>query len=254
MMHGQGRILVFKNEYLCWDPSEAHSSPNTLHCITMESVVRNLSVCSVDSMNDEQRLRKKPVCLEITMLASSSEACEPMRLHAKIQLANDSTLSIWKRRQGVYLIAFETWDNIKYLQISNVEGHVVAFGGLLLLPSLTHVRVDSRTMLMSLAHNSLWTNGEDTLHNIGVVAMTRHDDLNADVPSIELDGDSWFWDEVAPLSSWRACIERVLLTTMADKRELNEEQGLRTKRCEYLFRESLKVLHEMADRNDVRLS
>ena len=255
MTHGQGRILVFKNEYLCWDPSEANSSPNTVYCTTLQSVVENLSMCSIDFMNYEQRGGKKPSCVDITMLAFASDACdtEPTRSHSKIQLTNESTLSIWKRSNGVYLVALETWDDIKYLQVSNVDGFVIAFGGLLLVPSLKQVRVDSRTMVMSLAHNSLWTNGKDTLNNTGVFSMMRHDDLNADIPSIELDDDGSLQDDVAPLNSWRRSIERVLLTTMADKRELNEEQGLRTKRREYLFRKSLQVLNDVADRNEVRL-
>ena len=93
------------------------------------------------------------------------------------------------------------------------------------------------------------TNGKDILKNVGMISMTRHDDLNADIPSIELVDAGRSVDYVTPISSWRLCIERVLLTAMADKTEC-EGQGLRTKRREYLLRKSLEVLHEIADRND----
>jgi hypothetical protein len=251
MIRGRGRILVYKNEYLCWDPSEPRSSPSatTIYCATLQSVVQNLSVRSVDNMNDEQRERKKPVCVNITKLAPAGDAVEPERSHAKIQITNNSTLSIWKKWQGVYLIALETWDDIKYLQVSNVDGYVVAFDGILLVPSLKQVQVEDRTMLMSLVHNSLWTNGKDILKNDGAFSMTRHDDVSADVPSIKLVDAGRLLDDVTPISSWRLYIERVLLTTMADKMEY-EEQGLRSKRRQYLLRKSLEVLHEIADSND----
>jgi hypothetical protein len=249
MSAGRGRIFVCNKKHLCVDASVEKSS--TCCGVPLQSAVQSLSVRLIDGKEDRQRKRRRALRMETAKITigTSAETRQLERSHSRLQLTNDMHLNIWKIKEGVYLIAHETWENVKYLQVSNVDGYAVAFGGVFLVPSIQQLQTDGHHLLSSLVHNSLWTNGKEVLNNVGTLSMTRNEDLNVDVPSIELDATYSHIDEPAPSSSWRLCIERALQQTTVNRDEY-AEQELRVKRREYLLRRSLEVLNEVVDEHE----
>lgn len=250
MSHSAGGIFVCHEKYLRWCPNDADSSSS--YGVDLQSAVQSLSLRSLDGMNDERHARRRHGRVEPTVIGVGDQHCLlPLsRSYARLQVAHDASLSIWRKDCGVYLIAYESWDDVIYLQVFNADGYVVTCGGLLLVPSIVHSTNDERHLLTSLVYNSLWTNGKDVLNNVGYSSMKRYDPFNAEIPSIELDRESRLLDDVSSKSGWRARIEKVLLRNTMGGIEGYEESQLRVKRREYLLRRSLEILNEMRRREE----
>jgi hypothetical protein len=247
MSNSSGRIFVCNEKYLRWCPSTADSS--SPYGVNLKSAVQSLSIRSLDGMDDEGHARRMHGRVEPTHIGVGEQNCSlPLsRSHSRLQVTLQSSLSVWRKEGGVYLIAFESWDNVNYLQVSNVEGYVVACGGFLLLPSMWHSSKSVRHLLKSLIYSSLWTNGKDVLNNVGSSSVIRYDPINAYIPSIELDRESRSLDDIASQSGWRGRIEKALLQNAMRDIEEYEESQLRVKRREYLLRRSIAILNECVD-------
>ncbi|KAI2509828.1 hypothetical protein MHU86_4539 [Fragilaria crotonensis] len=247
MSHTAGRIFVCNEKYLCWSPNEA-VSPSS-NGVDLQSAVQSLSLRSLDDMDDEQHARRRHGRVKPTQIGLRDQSCLlPLsRSHSRLQVTQDASLSIWRKDVGVYLIAYESWNHVIYLQVSNADGYFVTCGGLLLVPTMVHSSNDQRYMLASIVYNSLWTNGKVVLNNVGSSTVQRYNPLNAYIPSIELVVKSRLMDDPASQSGWRARIENAVLRNAMGGIEGYEESQLRVKRREYLLRRSLEILNECVD-------
>lgn len=244
MSHSAGDIFIHDDKYLCWQPTnEAKSS--TFDGVTLQSAVQSLSTRSLERMNDERHSGRKHARVELTQIGHGSPNCSSalLRSHSRLQLTQDTSVSVWKKDNRSFLISYETWDAVKYLQVSNVDGYVAACGGFLFIPSILQTSGRERHLLTFLVYNSLWTNGRDVLNNAGASSVERYDALDADVPSIELNSTSPI-DGVSPWPAWRARIEKVLHQSAVDSIDEYEECKLRIKRREYILRRSLEIVNE----------
>jgi len=177
--------------------------------------------------------------------------------HYIVKLPNNGQLKIQKATNDSYLVIYESWNHVKYLQVSNAEGYVIAFGGILFIPTIQENNCinNARQYLSCLAHNSLWTNGTDVLNNEGITSTTRNKDLKADIPCIELEKtkcNSPTPTEEQPMqhtSSWRTVIANGLLLQQAATNDISENQyqehQLQSRRRQYLYRQSLVVLNQI---------
>jgi hypothetical protein len=171
-----------------------------------------------------------------------------------IFLSDSNSLEIWKISSGTYLLSFTSWDHVKYLEVSDVEGFLYIYDGLLAIPTIKSdwkenldVTNDDERILRHVAQHCLWTDGiEIRCGSSKVSTEVYYNDLHEVISSISLHA-SPCWEEPHPScsNSWRACIENVLQHTVVDEIKKYQDLELQTKRRRYLLQRSLEVLDEM---------
>jgi hypothetical protein len=242
------RLSVWDNTHLCVETHGEESSNWTL--TPLSSIIQGLSFL----LEREGRLcrkgkRRRPALLQ-TLERSQKNSQELRELqhnqYQTVSLSDDAQLKVVKLNNdsGAYLVVYESWNSVKYLQVSNAAGYVVALDGVLFLPVIEQDHASERHYLSCCAYSSLWTNGTDISNNDGDIFMKRIEDLITDINCIKLESECGDAGEVAQSSSWRAVIGSSLQQVTVNEHQYQQQQ-LRARRCKYLYSDSLAVLNQV---------
>mmetsp|Transcript_25752 Transcript_25752/g.38880 ORF Transcript_25752/g.38880 Transcript_25752/m.38880 type:complete len:254 (-) Transcript_25752:3844-4605(-) len=231
------KLGTYDHCYVCLTSTECDSEE---YILPLESLIMNLSTCSNKT-------------LDIIRLSNERNGLiQPLQtLHSSIFLSSTTNLKIFQRNKGVYLVIYESWETVKYLQISNSSGYTIVMNGALFFPNINQDTARSPELLLtSLASNSLWTNGNQVLNNTGSLSSVNDNDTGENLPCVDLslECNSAVGSRIIN-AAWRQNIEKFLKRCMIDIQEI-QAQELRFQRREFLMKKSVAVLNNLFDERD----
>jgi hypothetical protein len=230
--------------------------------VTLEDMFQTFSSVRWEDMPQNFQKRQPRTChfpLQVSIVPMKCidlETEDLISANTEIELLNTSSIEIWKISSETYLLSFVSWERVKYLKVSNVEGFLSINGGLLIVPSLSSTLggtldasfgIDNASMLRQVANQCLWTDGIE-IRYIGSHNSSEvwYDELHEAIPSISFNGSLSLEEAHPPCSdNWRTCIERTLQHSVQGQTKILHEQELQAKRRSYIFQRSLDVLDEL---------
>jgi hypothetical protein len=259
---------------LCFVPSEgslgilpiAETKMTQILAVKLDDIFRNFFTSRFEDFVHHSRKSpptfRFPLKLSIVALKNSVIKTEDLtKSSSAIFLSDTTSLEIWKVSSGAYLLSHTSWDRVKYLEVSHVEGFLYINGGLLAIPTVTSawggnvdvdVDNDDEYILRHVAQHCLWTDGIEIRYSSSkICSEVWYNDLHETITSVSLHA-SPCREEILPScsNSWRVCIEKALQQTVEGQIKILHEQELQAKRRAYIFQKSLEVLDEMSiDKN-----
>mmetsp|Transcript_25287 Transcript_25287/g.38351 ORF Transcript_25287/g.38351 Transcript_25287/m.38351 type:complete len:257 (+) Transcript_25287:126-896(+) len=234
-------VGIFDQSYFYVKSKESDSAG---YIVSLASLIRYLSIW--------RNLKGTAENLTLEVSVRSIDVNGPLHQlqthHSFLHTTSATRLKILKKSQGVFLVIYESWETVNYLQISNSSGYGFTMNGALFFPNgVNDSERNAELFLKALARNSLWTNGQQVLNNTGRWSTVRETDIGEDISWVALSVKcSSDLPSRVENSNWRQIIEGSLKRHIIDFEKIKTEE-MRLNRREYLMEKSIAVINKLSD-------